>query len=327
VQASRFELVINMRTARALNMGQPAISKTVAQLEARLGVRLLMRSTHGLAPTEAGQSFYERAKRSIEEADEAEAVARGAGKGLTGRLRISAAVTFARLHIVPHLPKFLAAHPDLTLDVVLDDRIIDLIEEGVDIALRMGPLADSTSLSARKLASAPPCAGNSGLFLPIRRAGDARRARRTCCGDLHPGGRGHVVLSPGRDRGFGHRLRAAAGERGRGRALRRAGGYGPDHHVGVDVRSGAQIGRRATGADGLVVAADRSLGGLSNRPHAQRQGARLRGICRSGVDAGVIGTGAVEGLAGACRNLADRERKFSVVSVVASCGQTVHPST
>jgi DNA-binding transcriptional LysR family regulator len=139
--------------ARALNLGQPAISKTVAQLEARLGVRLLMRSTHGLAPTEAGQNFYERAKRSIEEADEAEAVARGAGKGLTGRLRVSAAVTFARLHIVPHLAKFLAAHPGLTMDVVLDDRIIDLIEEGVDVALRMGPLADSTSLTARKLAS------------------------------------------------------------------------------------------------------------------------------------------------------------------------------
>lgn len=141
--------------ARALNMGQPAISKTVAQLEARLGVRLLMRSTQGLAPTEAGRSFYERAKRSIEEADEAEVVARDAGKGLTGRLRISAAVTFARLHIVPHLPKFLAAHPGLTLDVVLDDRIVDLIEEGVDVALRMGTLADSTSLSARKLASGP----------------------------------------------------------------------------------------------------------------------------------------------------------------------------
>jgi len=134
--------------ARALNMGQPAISKTVAQLEARLGVRLLMRSTHGLAPTEAGRSFYERAKRSIEEADEAEAVARGAGKGLTGHLRVSAAVTFARLHIVPHLPKFLAAHPGLTMDVMLDDRIIDLIEEGVDVVLRMGPLADSTSLAS-----------------------------------------------------------------------------------------------------------------------------------------------------------------------------------
>jgi DNA-binding transcriptional LysR family regulator len=70
----------------------------VAQLEARLGVRLLMRSTHGLTPTEAGQSFYERAKRSIEEADEAEAVARGAGKGLIGRLRISRRYLCAAAH-------------------------------------------------------------------------------------------------------------------------------------------------------------------------------------------------------------------------------------
>src|SRR3982074_508290 len=85
--------------ARALNMGQPAISKTVAQLEGRLGVRLLMRSTHGLTPTEAGRSFYERAKRSIEEAEEAELAARGAAAALTGRLRVSAPVTFARLQI------------------------------------------------------------------------------------------------------------------------------------------------------------------------------------------------------------------------------------
>jgi DNA-binding transcriptional LysR family regulator len=141
--------------ARILNIGQPAVSKTVAQLEARLGVRLLMRSTHGLSPTEAGQSFYDSAKRAIENADEADLAARGAGASLTGPLRISAAVTFARLHIVPHLPKFLAAHPGLTMDVILDDRVIDLVEEGVDVALRMGSLGDSSSLTARKLASAP----------------------------------------------------------------------------------------------------------------------------------------------------------------------------
>ena len=82
--------------------------------------------------------------------------ARGAGAGLAGRLRISAAVTFARLHVVPRLPTFLAAHPDLTMDVILDDRVIDLVEEGVDVALRMGTLADS-SLTARKIASAPRC--------------------------------------------------------------------------------------------------------------------------------------------------------------------------
>lgn len=140
--------------ARVMNVGQPGVSKTVAQLEQRLGVRLLMRSTRGLSPTEAGKSFYDRARRAIEEADEAELAARGAGASLTGRLRVCAAVTFARLHVVPRLPKFLAAHPDLTMDVVLDDRVIDLVEEGVDLALRMGSLGDS-SLTARKLAVAP----------------------------------------------------------------------------------------------------------------------------------------------------------------------------
>jgi peroxiredoxin len=84
--------------ARHLHLGQPAVSKMIAQLEKRLGVRLLLRSTQGLAPTEAGQGFYERAKRAIEEADEAETAARGANASLSGELRISAATTFARLH-------------------------------------------------------------------------------------------------------------------------------------------------------------------------------------------------------------------------------------
>jgi len=136
--------------ARDLNVGQPAVSKSVAQLEERLGVRLLLRSAKGLTPTEAGLGFYTRAKRSIEEADEAEIAARGEGSRLAGRLRVSAAVTFARLNIVPHLPAFLPAHPDLEVDLVLDDRDIDLVEEGIDISLRMGNLADST-LTARKI--------------------------------------------------------------------------------------------------------------------------------------------------------------------------------
>ena len=159
--------------ARTLNVGQPAVSKTVAQLEQWLGVRLLTRSTRGLAPTEAGQSFYDRAKRAIEEADEAEVAARGAGASLTGRLRICAAVTFARLHVVPLLPKFLAAHPGLTLDVVLDDRVIDLVEEGVDLALRMGSLDDS-SLTARKISSAP----RHVLGRPLISPGQAARPRQ-----------------------------------------------------------------------------------------------------------------------------------------------------
>jgi DNA-binding transcriptional LysR family regulator len=137
--------------ARHLNIGQPAVSKCVAQLEDRLGVRLLMRSTRRLTATEAGQSFYERARRALEAADQADVAARGAGADLAGRLRVSAAVTFASLHVVPRLPAFLAAHPNLSIDLVLDDRQIDLIEEGVDMALRIGTLRDS-SLTARKLA-------------------------------------------------------------------------------------------------------------------------------------------------------------------------------
>ncbi|MFW0759188.1 LysR family transcriptional regulator [Pseudomonas sp. H11T01] len=136
--------------ARRLNIGQPAVSKTIAQLEARLAVRLLLRSTRGLTPTEAGLAFFERAKRSIEEANEADFAARGAGTGLTGNLRICAAVTFARLHIVPHLGPFLDQHPDLNIDVMLDDRNINLVEEGIDVALRMGTLSDS-GLTARKI--------------------------------------------------------------------------------------------------------------------------------------------------------------------------------
>src|ERR1700760_4218104 len=102
--------------ARQLNLGQPSVSKMVAQLEDRLGVRLLIRWTHGLTPTEAGRSFYEGAVRSLEEADEEELAARGAAATLSGRLRICAAVTFARLHVVPHLPLFLAQHSELEIE-------------------------------------------------------------------------------------------------------------------------------------------------------------------------------------------------------------------
>ena len=136
--------------AKLLRIGQPSVSKTVAQLEDRLGVRLLLRSTHGLTPTEAGQSFYERAKRSIEEAEEAELAARGAAATLSGRLRFSAPVTFTRLHIMPRLSSFLAQHPALDIDVVLDDRDIDLVAAGIDVALLIGRLADSTA-TVRKI--------------------------------------------------------------------------------------------------------------------------------------------------------------------------------
>jgi DNA-binding transcriptional LysR family regulator len=157
--------------ARHLNVGQPAISKSVAQLEDRLGVKLLVRSTRGLAPTEAGLNFYERARRSIEEADEAELASRGAGRSLTGKLRTCAAVTFARIHLMPRLPEFLARHPDLEMEVVLDDRNIDLVQEGIDVALRMGQLADS-AMTARRIATTRHAVIGTAAY--FARAGEPR---------------------------------------------------------------------------------------------------------------------------------------------------------
>src|SRR3981081_1284053 len=137
--------------ARRQRIGQPAVSKAVVQLEEWLGVSLLMRSTRSVVPTEAGRIFYERAKRTIEEADEAEwavVAGRGSGCGLSGKLRVSTSVCFGRLHVIPNLSAFLAEHPDLDIDLVLDDRNVDLVNEGIDVELRMGAIADSRMRAA-----------------------------------------------------------------------------------------------------------------------------------------------------------------------------------
>jgi DNA-binding transcriptional LysR family regulator len=138
--------------ARRLDVGQPAVSKAVAQLEERLQTRLLLRSTRGLTTTEAGQAYYESAKRAIAMVDEADGAARGVSADLVGKLRICAAVTFARLHVIPHIKAFLDRHPALEVEVMLDDRQIDLLENGIDVALRMGDLGDS-SMTARRIVS------------------------------------------------------------------------------------------------------------------------------------------------------------------------------
>ncbi len=160
--------------ARQLNVGQPAVSKSITQLEERLGVRLLLRSARGLTPTEAGANYYENARRAMEEESRADHSARGESASLTGRLRFSAATTFARLHIVPRLPEFLAAHPELSVDVVLDDSDINLLEEGIDVALRMGTLIDS-AMTARRIAQSPRIAVATPAYLAV--AGEPRLPR------------------------------------------------------------------------------------------------------------------------------------------------------
>jgi DNA-binding transcriptional LysR family regulator len=153
--------------ARDFKIGQPAISKAIAGLEDRLSARLVVRSTRRLSPTEAGRAFYERALRTLTEADEAEAVARSAGAGLEGRLRVCAPVTFARMHLVPRLGAFLDHHPKLQLEVVMEDRSIDLVAENIDVALYWGGLTDST-LVARKLTQGEQMVVASPAYLARR---------------------------------------------------------------------------------------------------------------------------------------------------------------
>ena len=137
--------------ARRQRIGQPAVSKAVVQLEEWLGVSLLMRSTRSVVPTEAGRIFYERAKRTIEEAGEAVVAARGTASGLSGKLRVSTSICFGRLDVIPNLSAFLAENPDLDIELVLDDRNVDLVNEGIDVALRIGAMPDS-NMTTRRIA-------------------------------------------------------------------------------------------------------------------------------------------------------------------------------
>ena len=138
--------------ARALGMTPSAVSKQIARLEDRLGARLFTRTTRRFALTEEGRAFHERAQRILADVAEAEEAVANLHGALRGLLRINVPVAFGRLHVAPLLPDFLAAHRELRIDVVLNDRFVDLVEEGVDLVIRIGELADS-SLIARRLAA------------------------------------------------------------------------------------------------------------------------------------------------------------------------------
>jgi DNA-binding transcriptional LysR family regulator len=130
-------------------MTPSAVSKLVARLEARLGARLLSRSTRKLQLTPEGQAFYERSVRILADLEEAEREA-AAGTAPRGRVRVNANVPFGLHYLLPLVPDFLAQHPEVTLDVALSDRVVDLLEERADVAIRTGPLRASR-LVARKL--------------------------------------------------------------------------------------------------------------------------------------------------------------------------------
>lgn len=138
--------------ARELASTQGAVSKQVAALEKHLGVRLLARTTRMVTATIEGLRYFDEARRLVAEIAEAENQLRGGERGLSGPLRVAASVGYGLRVLMPHVRTFLQQQPEIKLDFKLDDGFIDLVEQGIDVAVRIGPLADS-SLVARRIAT------------------------------------------------------------------------------------------------------------------------------------------------------------------------------
>jgi DNA-binding transcriptional LysR family regulator len=140
------------RAAEALDNSPANVTRYVAELEAHLGTRLINRHSRKLSLTESGEALYERARAILHDVDEAEAITSSTGVEPRGRLRINAPVSFGVLHLAPLWAKFAQRHPQVELDVSLIDRVVDLVDEGFDLAIRIAR-GGSTQLAARKLAT------------------------------------------------------------------------------------------------------------------------------------------------------------------------------
>jgi len=134
--------------AREAGQGQPSISKRIGQLEEHLGVRLLNRTTRTLSLTDDGQSYYEHCRRILGDIDEAEARVGRRRIAPSGLVRLGTPVVFGRLHVVPRLKRFLELYPQVAVELIMGDRFSDLVEEAIDLSVRIGNLAD-TSLVGR----------------------------------------------------------------------------------------------------------------------------------------------------------------------------------
>lgn len=140
--------------AREAGVGQPAVSKQITALEAHLGAQLLRRTSRSHSLTEAGQEFYESAVRLIGDLEAAESRVGHRQSAPSGLIRVTVAPVFGQLYIVPRLQEFFARYPGMIVELIVTDRTVNLVEEGVDLAIHNGKLRDST-LIVRKIASAP----------------------------------------------------------------------------------------------------------------------------------------------------------------------------
>lgn len=153
-----------VKAAETLALSKAAVSRYLSDMETRLGVRLLHRTTRRLSLTGEGQVFYARSKELLAGLEEAEAEITSRSQAASGLLRVNAPVTFGILHLAPLWGMFKALHPQVTLDITLADRVVDLVEEGYDVAIRIATLGSSTLVS-RRLASTRMVLCASPLYL------------------------------------------------------------------------------------------------------------------------------------------------------------------
>ena len=150
--------------ARRTGDSQSAISKAIGALERRLGVVLFNRSTRRVTLTDQGQRYYDRAKPLLDEMDDADSELTSSTQNVSGLIRIAASGTFGRLHILPLIPELLSLNPGLQVDLILSDFVRDMVEDGIDLAIRVGPVNDPDAI-VRRVASTPlVCVGSRRYF-------------------------------------------------------------------------------------------------------------------------------------------------------------------
>ena len=235
-----------VRAADALSMSKPAVSRYVPDLEQRLGVRLLQRTTRKLSLTEEGRGFYGRCKTVLADVELAETEVTAKSVVVNGLIKINVPVSFGLLHLAPLWPDFMSQYPDVLLDITLADRVVDLVDEGFDMAVRIARLP-SSSLISKKLASTRLVLCASPGY--VRQHGSPQHPSDLlnhtvlsysllATGDHWefdgPEGKVSVTVSPSLRTNSGDTCRAAA-VKGKGVILQ------PSFIVGEDLRSGALV--------------------------------------------------------------------------------------
>jgi DNA-binding transcriptional LysR family regulator len=249
------------RAAETLDTSPANVTRYIAELEAHLGTRLLNRHSRKLSLTESGEALYERARAILADVDEAEAVSSSTTVRPRGRLRINAPVSFGLLHLASRWPRFAQRYPEVELDVSLIDRVVDVVDEGFDMAIRISRSGSSTH-AARKLASSRNvvCASPGYLRDHGMPATPADLARHACIVYTYVGSEWHLQGDDGKPHGVRVRsvMQVNNGDTARIAALDGMGIiWQPTFLVGPDLRAGRLVpllpGYRVPDIDVLAV--------------------------------------------------------------------------